>query len=511
MSESCSQFVKSPTSKRIVLFSPKTDFNYYFNGVPLSLLAISRFLYEEGGYDIKIISASPKEDYIQTILQLSDGAICFGVTSMTGYQIYDGLRAAKAVKEKYPNIPIVWGGWHPSICSTQTVSNPNVDIVVRGQGERTFTELVHKLQDHLPLNDVLGITYKQDGKVFHNADRLFEDINNFPALPYHLIDVEEYFRRMGSRTLYYVSSYGCPHRCGFCAELTVNKRRWSGLKAERVIDELQSIVAKYNVDSIIFADSNFFVNERRVCLICERIIDRKLNIEWRYANGRLDQLMHYNEDTWRLMRDSGCESILIGAESGSQEALDLINKDATVEDTIEFTKISKSYGIKIIFSFMLGFPPRSEKLNQAIDEEFRQTVNLIDKIKSIYDNVQILCFIYTPYPGTPLYDLSIEHGLKEPDTLEDWSHFDLLAKNTPWVPDKHVKLIQQLIKYIFPFVFKQVDYSRLLNKSIPVKFFNQSLLEILHRMASFRWKHKFFSIPIEYQITRFLWRLFRGD
>lgn len=134
------------TSNKIVLFRPPPLPRKSFNpNVPLSLLAIAAPL-EKMGYIVKIVDGCVDEDYKEKVLKLVNGAICLGITSITGYQIKGGLEVSKAVKEKYPHIPIVWGGWHPTLLPKQTVACPYVDIVVKGQGERTFAELVECLR-----------------------------------------------------------------------------------------------------------------------------------------------------------------------------------------------------------------------------------------------------------------------------------------------------------------------------------------------------------------------------
>jgi len=497
--------------KKIVLFSPKPASNAFFDGVPISLLAISRLLDAEGGYDIRIVSAGPANNYAQTILELVDGAICLGISSMTGYQIQDGLSVARAVREKYSNIPIVWGGWHPSICPDQTIGNSNVDIVARGQGERTFTEIVHRLENHLPLNNVAGISYKRNGKIYRNPDRLFEDINNFPPLPYHLIDMENYVRvsEFGSRTIDYISSIGCPHRCAFCSDRMVNKGRWSGLSPKRVIDDLKFLVAKYDINAVFFQDSNLFVDEERVKKICQGIIKNKLSLKLGQLDARTSQLIHYNKDTWKLMKESGVVSLLVGAESGSQRVLDYIQKDARVEDTVEMAKICKSYDIGIVLSLMLGLPRAKGKFNQSVEEEFEQTALMIDKIIATGVDLNICgWFVYTPYPGTPLYEESIKIGWRSPTTLEGWARFSLGGKNTPWITKKYVDLLEQLGRYIFPcmgttYIRAWENRRKTTFFQILYKYFAILVLKILHKTASFRWKHRFFSLPIENQLLKF--------
>lgn len=500
-------------SRKIILFNPKPNPFDYFEGAPLSLLALSRFLDIEGCYDIKIISATPEYDYVQRILETVDNSICLGITCMTGYQIHDGLRAAKAVKQEYPNIPIVWGGWHPSILPNKTVSSPFVDIVVRGQGEITFTELVHKLENNLPLDDVTGITYKKNERIIENPDRPLEDINNFPPLPYHLLDVERIIRvsENGSRTIDYISSVGCPHGCTFCADFRINKGKWSGLKAERVVNDIDSLVKRYNINAVVIHDSNFFVDEQRIVRICKGVLEKEIRIKWGQPNGRTERLLRYHEDTWKLMKQSGFDQILVGAESGSQQVLDFICKAANVNDTIRLAEICKGHGIGFVLSLMLGFP-NIHGFSQSIEEEFSQTLLLIDKVRSTGVRLNICgWFPYTPYPGTVLYDLSIQSGFKEPMTFEEWSRFNLSGSNTPWMSEKYAKLLEQLGTYIFPCLGdtyiriwknRQATYG----SSNFLSTIAILILKVLHNVSSFRWKHKVFSFMIEARLIDFYMR-----
>ena len=212
--------------KKVTLFFP-TPFPYFrpWSGVPLSLLAISRVLDKEG-YDIKIVSRFFSDNPEKEVLKHVEESICLGISAMTGFQIYDGLKIAGMVKKKFPQKPIVWGGWHPSILPEQTAGDANVDIVVNGQGDKTFPELVHALRTSKNIKDISGLTFRSGRKIINTQPRSLEDINNLPPLPYHLIDVEKCIlgTEYGKRTVSYISSYGCPHRCGFCVEQIVNKR-----------------------------------------------------------------------------------------------------------------------------------------------------------------------------------------------------------------------------------------------------------------------------------------------
>jgi len=151
--------------RRIVLFNPlpvriveehaTTSSKVPLVNAPLSLLAIARMVADD--YDVRIINAVVDADYTEKILAACDHALLFAVSSMTCYQIRDGLNAAATVKAEYPLLPVVWGGYHPSTMPEQTILNPHIDIVVRGQGEIAFREVVARLHSGETLEGVRGV------------------------------------------------------------------------------------------------------------------------------------------------------------------------------------------------------------------------------------------------------------------------------------------------------------------------------------------------------------------
>jgi len=480
---------------KIVLFSPKPSELNFYGGVPIPLLSIVRFLAKDKKYDIKIIKATPKYDYFSTIVEEADGALCVGISSMTGYQIKEGLILSEMIKKKYPNLPIIWGGWHPTILPEETIKDNRVDIVLMGQGERTFPELVKCIEEKSNLNKVDGICFKQNGRIIKTQERKFENLNNFPTLPYDIIsDIEDCIKHteLGTRTINYISSLGCPHRCAFCAERIISKRRWYGIEAKRVVDEIENLVKKYNINGIFITDSNFFVDKHRVETICKEIINRGIKVKFGKINGRTEQLVKFKKSLWDLMEKAGFSSILIGAESHSQEILDIIQKDAKVEDTINLAKLCKSHNIELIYSLMIGIPnPKGiEYTKKYIKEDFTKTISFINEIHQNSNKFTILLFVYTPYPGTPMFDLSLKFGVKVPNILENWSKFTLLNKNIPWVPEKYVSLVNQLSISILPYLPNVRK-----NKKI--------FATILHYIAVLRMKLHFFAFPIEYKLIRY--------
>lgn len=497
--------------KKIVLIRPlvfsKTR-PYY--GAPLALLAISKILATQG-YKIKIVDPLTHKDYIGAVVREAKDAICVGISALTGYSIFDGLQIARAVKKKYPKLPIVWGGWHPSILPLETIKDENVDVVVCGQGERTFTELVHALEKNKTLKNVKGIVYKdKKSKVIQNPPRPIESLDNFPPVPYHLLDVKKFLvpQEYGKRSLVYYTSFGCPHRCIFCVELIVNNRRWAGLSPERCAEEILDMKKKYGIDSIQIIDSNFFISEDRSRRFAQQLIDLKVNIKWGNVNGRTRQMSQYKDSTWKLMKESGLECILIGAESGSNETLEYMKKDITVADTLKLTKFCAKYDVKILSSFLVGFPRSAdpEKCYKITEKELATSLRLIDKMFKIYPRIRMMFALFLPYPSTALFDESRKMGLEIPERLEDWHEFLIAAEDASkmkvrqkWITQEQARRILMISIYIF--FFLDPDSFGLVTAKIKnpaKKTFLYFGFQVFKKIVDTRWKNKYFGLPVDF-------------
>lgn len=466
--------------KKIILFFPDPKLEgLTWHRMPFSVLAVSSLLVNNG-YNVRIFDERFEKNLEKDITIAASDALCVGLSCFTGNQISGALKIARLIRENNPVVPLVWGGWHPSLFPQQTIKDPNVDIVVCGQGERTFFELAEAMSNNGSIDKIGGIFYKIDGKIFTTHPRPLEDINNFPSLPLDLIDVRNYIGPHpgleGAMTLSYISSQGCPYRCGFCADKKVYQRRWFGLSTQRVIGDIAKLVNAYKLQAIYFEDNNFFVNKNRVEEISRGIIANKLNIKWE-AMGHPRQLSHLDDGFWTMLRQAGCRRILIGAESGEQEILDLINKDATVEDTINFVRKAQKHNITPILSTLAGFPKSAIK-------DLRKTVKLVVGIKRWYSKTEWKLFIYTPYPGTDLYNMALEYGMKEPQDLLGWSRHTLRDVKTPWIDEKFRALIRHIA-----FFYVQVAY--------PTKYVTAKVNQ---------YKYKIFITPI-FKIVQFIARL----
>ena len=493
---------------KIVLFNPMPSKNNEFNGLPLALLSISRYLFLEN-FNIVIISAFSDSNYQEKALEEMKDAICFGVTCMTGYQITDALNVCKLVKVNYPEKKIIWGGWHPSILPRQTLKNRLVDVVCIGQGEKTFYELVKAIEKNENLRNIKGIAYKNGHNIVFNAPRPIEDINAFPNIPHDLVDIDKYLMAtdLGNRTVNYISSYGCPFNCGFCAETIVNKRRWSGLCAKKVVDDIEYLFKKHKIDSVIFNDSNFFLSEKRIFEICSELTNRNIEISFGLANGTASVMNKYDHNTFDIMKRSGCKSILIGAESGSEEILKYAKKSGSIEDIIIFTNICKKYDFKIIPSFIIGFPREENNLDISIEDEFNMTIDLIKRMSNITKNIDVLWFNYVPYPGTYLYNKAIALGLEEPKSLTEWADYELTNEgNIQWIPIKYSKRIDFLMKLIFPLVLNTDNITNLIRSKSKIYYW---IINILRIIAKVRLTFNIYDFPVELYFSKIVYNIIK--
>lgn len=421
----------------VILYYPKIRYlpEYKFFWTPLSLLAISRLLKDD--YKIIIIDGNIQRDYHTLVKDHLGRCICIGISTITGgNQLLDSIEFARFIRNRKKNVPIVWGGPHPTSLPDETIKYDMVDIVVRGQGEITFKEVVNSLEKGGSFDKVLGITYKKNNQVIHNNGRPIFDINDLPNMPWELINVGNYIRNdvtINIKTINLVSSYGCPYSCKFCYEVVAYKRRWTGLKAKRILDEISALVGQYGINGVKFYDANFFVNPSRIKDFCEGVIERKLKIKWA-ASAHPKDLLRLN-DYFGLVKESGCTRILIGAESGSPEVLEFIDKKVTVKEILEAARLCNEFEIIGSFTFMVGFPIDADKNG-------KQTKDLIEIILGNYPKHEIRVHLWAPYPGTELYPIALEKGFEPPKTLEEWADYEYYKPQTPWINEELVKMLE---------------------------------------------------------------------
>ncbi len=454
--------------RKVVLYNPDA----VFFTMPLALIAIGSNL-DPKKYEVVIVDARLEEDPVSAVVAHLADALCFGVTVLTGAPIPDAVRVSRAVKMRRPELPIIWGGWHPSLFGKECLDETSVDITVQGQGEATFVEIVERLVEGQSMEGCLGCTYRsRDGTARTNPTRPLEDLNTFRPHDYGLTDVERYYRLKGKRQLDYISSQGCHFRCAFCADPFVYKRKWVSFTPERIGSEIGALWEKYRFDDVNFQDETYFTYPRHVEAVADEFIRRELPITWA-ATMRADQCFRLSEEVFAKCKESGLRRVLIGVESGSQEMLDRIKKDIKLEQVFFAAERCRRYGVAVHFPFIVGFP------NER-DESVQATFDVAKRLRAMSPDFQTPVFYFKPYPGSAITQEVVNQGFSLPCSLDDWSTFDFIGSAGPWVTPQKYRLVER-----FKF-YQQVAWDRAKPWMRPVQ-----------RIARRRCRRDFYSLPLE--------------
>jgi radical SAM superfamily enzyme YgiQ (UPF0313 family) len=482
--------------------------------LPMSLLALGAVL--EGEHDYRIVDgnleAEPQAALSRLIVE--SGCDILAVTVMPGPQLNHATPLCRELKARFPHLTIVWGGYFPTQHYDVCLRADYVDYVVRGHGELIFKALVDALRQGKRPDSLPGLVYRaertgrKDEAGSENANSEAQIIANpaapiphpdtLPLFPYHRVDVPRYVRKtfMGQRTLPHHSSYGCPFFCNFCAVVNMVNGRWLAQSAERTAQVVHTLVERWKVDAVEFYDNNFFTHEQRTYDFARRI--RDLGIGW-WGEARIDTMLAYRPRTWQLLAESGLRMLFLGAESGSDETLQRMNKGgrATTAKTLEIAAQMKAYGIVPEMSFVLGNPPDPEA-------DIFNTMEFIRRVKKVNPQTEIILYMYTPVPlAGELYEEAKATGFAFPKTLEEWispawqEFSQRRSSQLPWMHDplrRRVRDFERVINAYYPTVtdIRLRSTRRWLLRAISawryhLRYYRHPLeLRVLHRLLHYQ-------------------------
>ena len=309
-------------------------------------------------------------------------------------------RIAGLITEIDRDIKIIVGSFHPTFCPEEVMQNPDIDFVVRGEGEIPLLCLAKELKKNSPRwETVPGIYYRdKNGQVQNNPCTGL--INNLDELPFPARDLILNCDYNHYRGHVISTARGCPYTCSFCAD----RRLWGGKVRRRsvdnVIEELKLLKDTYKVNYVEFVDGTFTFDRRYLQTFCNTMINNKMDIEWR-CTARYDNL---DEELLQLMKQANCSGLYLGLESGSDRVLKAIDKKTTVEQNLKVSKMVNKSGIPSATAILLGLPDEEK-------EDIEETLKLIKKIDT--DILDINSYI--PLAGTPLYDSMSEEDKRNID------------------------------------------------------------------------------------------------
>ncbi len=480
--------------KAIILFFPAGYPEGYDPGYPWFFLYLERMIRH---LDVELILVDERlnKDYTDIIRKTGERLLFAGVSAILGYQIVGGVKFSETVKS-ITDAPVIWGGWFPTIFPEMILKDGYADYICYGQGELPFKSFSEKMLLGDDVSDIPGIGYLKDGKTIINPNDILCNPESFPRINKTLIDINLIIDSKGkvepkNRILTYLATHGCMNNCSFCCVSLIFKNKWFAKKISEIIDDMKYFIEKGNVSHVVFWDDNFFSSKKFVLEFCNEKIKAGLTFTWA-AHAHVSYfLRNFSDEDIKLIYKAGCKRIVIGAESGDQEALDLINKKIKVEDNLRMLKVCKKHNIRTRFHTMICFPFNPNK-------DFYKTLNLVGKAILIDRKVEVSIRFYKPIPKTPLYQLCLDKGFVHPSSTKELIASFFNEIEAPWYKMDYHKVLDYFVNFYLlfanPFYFTTFPL-----KKRPFMFvLNVIMFPIIYIRFKFNWM----KFPLEAKLFR---------
>ncbi|MBN8676825.1 MAG: B12-binding domain-containing radical SAM protein [Chitinophagales bacterium] len=492
---------------KVLLFNPRSANSKH--RIPNSILQVAASIHDS--FEYVLIDGNLESDPWNTIQgYLQDSSFRYiGFTVMPGPQLRQAIPFAQKLKEQFPHIIQIWGGYFASNQYLAVMQSGWVDFVVDGPGDRAFPSLLHALELKTPFEFIPNLIWKTpEGDVIKNSKEALLDQDTLPELPYDTLNqfypLDKYLNPtfLGKKTLAYHSSMGCPFKCSFCAVVPIYEARWKGKSAEKIFQDIMYVRDKWGADSIEFHDNNFFVSEKRTTALARLMLGKNMN--W-WGEARIDTVDQYTDASLALMREAGCKMIFFGAETGNDELLKQMDKGGkqTGAQILAFAKRMKKFDIIPEYSFVLGLPADNE---QAVWQQIKSDIQFIKRIKEVNPDTEIILYVYSPVPteGSDLYTQIQKAGFRFPQHLFEWlspqwEQFDQ-RKNplTPWLTPAMVQYIQD---------FETVIHARY--PTISDTKLSSLQRRVMPTISQWRYSTNFFHRPYELKLLQKFWLRYR--
>jgi radical SAM superfamily enzyme YgiQ (UPF0313 family) len=382
-------------------------------------------------HDVTIIGGTernpaPTEEIIEQVTALKPDIL--GISNVFSTLVISGKLIAKEIRKRFPQTKIIFGGNHATFIADELVMEDYVDVVVAGEGEVTFKELVEKIDKNQSIEDTKGIVYRKNGKIIRTAPRPpIKDINSIPFLDWRVV-----YDGM-PRSIPMCSSRGCPHDCIYCSTTAFWGRKWRFRSARNMIDEILNVFDMYGSNekklSVAFVDDNFTVNKKRVVEFCRLVHEENLELTWG-ASSRIEMV---DEELLAMMSDAGCTAMFFGIESGSPRVLSALKRHYTPDEAKEKVDMCVKYGILPTCSFMIGNPYEDKS-------DIEKTFSLLKVLKSY----KVQTHIFTPLIGTEVYNNAEKYQVELLTQEFDTAHLEAKALlNTQHLKAKEIESLYQ--------------------------------------------------------------------
>lgn len=379
---------------------------------PLGLLYIAAYVEDIEGCSVQVLDCQA-EEINHEALPAKIKAIApdvVGIQVMT-FTLIDAVIIAKTIRKELPDTYIVFGGPHPTIYPQETIQIKEIDAVIAGEGEYTFSALIRALSAQKTPGKIPGLLTKQTQHLTMAPWKHIEDLDELKMPARHLVDANKYTSPIAKKNpvTTMMSSRGCPARCVFCDRPQMGKK-FRMKSAANVVNEMRYCAEELGIGEILFYDDTFTINKTRVLDVCNLIVQSGLNINWD-IRARIDTV---TPELIQRLRQAGCQRIHYGVESGSPRIQKRLNKNLDLGKVGEIFSITKKEGIEVLGYFMIGCPDETA-------EDLQKTLDLILELPMDYAHIAI----FTPYPGTQIYREALDSGFYEHDY---WKEFALNPK-----------------------------------------------------------------------------------
>jgi len=394
---------------------------------PLGILYLASYArWKIKGVEIRAIDGY-KEDrskLFERVIRFNPDVLGVSFTTQTATGAY---KLINEVKERNKRIFTVAGGAHPTIVPEETFRRSKADMVVVGEGEETFYEILKKFESIKDLHAIHGTVVNENGNIKRNPVRPFiKDIDIIPFPARDLLDIKSYpgyLYKKYSHDTDIISARGCPFNCVYCSNpIWKQQKPWYRLRSPKnVVDEMEMIVNEYGIREIFDETDEFNGNKRWAKEVCDEIIDRNLDIAWK-AQMRVDNV---DEELVEKLERSGFWMALFGLESSNERALKGIKKRQTVLQMENTLNIMRRGNIKC-FGLFMAFNVWEED-GKLCYENKEDSLRTLDYIKKLLKEKKIDLFgwsMTTPYPGSELYNIAVRHNLIDKEYIGNWEYFD---------------------------------------------------------------------------------------
>ncbi len=416
---------------RVLIINPRFQLPIDTRTTPHLGIAYLAAMSERRGDEVRVFDMDVEDVRLTDFVREYQPDIV-GITSNTP-QVKQGWYAAREIKSVL-DVPIVQGGPHVSALPEESASRPEIDIVVRGEGDETWVDLcqtIERVQAGNPkfktrdlldpankiLDNVLGITYQTlDGKVRHTHERsAVADLDALPFPAYKYFKMERYTSLQPAidaidkgKSFSMMTSRGCPYRCTFCSQ-SVMAEKWRARSPQNVVAEWRHLVEDWGAQEIGILDDSANIDRKRIRDLSELLINEGLiKTPWIMINGIRANLA--DVELLGIMKKAGCKRVAFGVETGDEDILESIDKRVTHDQIRQAFKNAKKVGLETVGFFIIGLPGDTE-------ETMEKTIRFSCELDPLVANFSMM----TPYPGTKVWEQVHRNGGRM--LVKDWQDY----------------------------------------------------------------------------------------